>query len=79
MVKNFRRVVVVSREGKLVGIISRKDIIDHNYLAKTDKCHGALGRRVPEVEMGDCYCQKLKRQGKSMIVIAWNGNPADIF
>ena len=34
MVKNFRRVPVVSTEGKLVGIISRPDIIDYIILQK---------------------------------------------
>ncbi|MHC4583366.1 MAG: CBS domain-containing protein [Planctomycetota bacterium] len=33
-VKNFRRVPVVSRKGKLVGIISRPDIIDYIILQK---------------------------------------------
>jgi len=32
MVKHFRRVPVVSAKGKLVGIISRPDIIDHILL-----------------------------------------------
>jgi CBS domain-containing protein len=34
MVKNFRRVPVVSTKGKLVGIISRPDIIDYIILQK---------------------------------------------
>lgn len=34
MVKNFRRVPIVSGKGKLVGIISRPDIIDHILLQK---------------------------------------------
>ncbi len=33
-VKNFRRVPVVSRKGKLVGIISRPDMIDYIILQK---------------------------------------------
>ena len=34
MAKNFRRVPVVSAKGRLVGILSRPDIIDHILLQK---------------------------------------------
>ncbi len=34
MVKNFRRVPVISKKGKLVGIISRPDIINHIILQR---------------------------------------------